>query len=99
MGPAYWIAGFNEKNNNYVFKVAVYNATATQSFNVVFPGVPAGAEAKLTVLTSKAGASAVNEPGKPEVVDEAVTTVSAAAGGFKFALPSLSVAVLSWKRA
>jgi alpha-N-arabinofuranosidase len=100
IGPAYWVAGQNEKTGAYLLKTAIYNATSDVPFSVSFAGLSSsngsssGASATLTVLTA-ADESAHNAPGLPEAVSMNATTVTASSNGtFSFSLPNLSVAVL-----
>lgn len=87
----------NEDENKYIWKSAVYNTTeaADQEFNVVFPDVEDGAEAKLTILTAP-DAFSQNYFGEEDVVNTECVTVRAGQDGFGFTLPQWSVALLEW---
>ena len=92
-GPSYWVAGTSGKGR-YTVKLAVYNATETQSFNVNFDGVAAGSKANLTVLT--AGPLASNVLGGEEVVVRTETQLVASEdGSIAFELENYSVALLT----
>jgi alpha-L-arabinofuranosidase len=95
--PSYFVAGKNEATNSYILKAAVYNSKTDVPFDVIFEGLSSGATATLTVLSAQS-AEAQNSPGMPQVVQRQVTTLMAGKdGGFAFALPGLSVAVLEAK--
>ena len=97
-GPAYWVAGVNNKGKSptYIFKAAVYNTTTEQDFTISFPGLDEGQTAQLTVLTAPSGPYAMNEPGKAEVIDTDMSRIEATEDGFEFSLPQWSIALLTW---
>lgn len=91
-GPAYWVAGKNEEE--YIFKVAIYNTTTPIPFNLTFEGISEGKKAKLTVLGAEEGWSA-NVIDGSEVMQTRETEVVASEGGvFGFELGQWEVAVL-----
>lgn len=92
-GPAYWVAGFDQPSNEYVFKAAVYNASGEVPFNVAFESLPSGREAELTVLTAES-IYAMNVLNGPEVVRTNITRLAYGRSGFEFVLPDYSVGVL-----
>lgn len=94
-GPAFYVAGINDKTETYILKAAVYNTTSSVPFELSFPETTAGSKAELTVLTAPSGPYAMNTWGGAEVVDTNVTTITATESGFSFSLPQWSIALLT----
>lgn len=94
----FFVAGENRDKGQKIFKAANYNTTnhADTPVSVDFDGVDEGTEAKLTVLTSKEGPYAFNNPALQNNVVATNTTMLKAdrSGVFKWTMPELSVAVL-----
>ncbi|KAK5129202.1 hypothetical protein LTR08_003752 [Meristemomyces frigidus] len=90
-GPAYFVAGRSAVTGAHIAKFAVYNGT--ESFNLTFAGVGAGATANLTYLTAPMNAS---QPIGGNIVQTHEQTVRAGRNGvFSFKLPEYSVAVFN----
>ena len=94
-GPAFYVAGVNQKTTEYTFKAAVYNTTAPVPFDIDFEGLDYGARATLTVLNAPGGLS-YNSVGGENVVKQTVTELTAQKGGvFSFELKEYDIAVLT----
>ena len=63
---------------------------------MTFPSLSSRQTATLIVLASSAGAYGMDQPGGSEVVNTAVSTVTASSSNFAFSLPKWSIAVLNW---
>lgn len=92
LGPAYWVAGVNDKTSQYILKLAIYNATSSQTFNVEFG--KSSSTASITILTAPDPYSSFVLNGTDPVVTttKALTAVS---GNFSFELENYSMAVLT----
>lgn len=91
--PVYWAAGQNTDTGAYVFKAAVYNATADTLVTVSFAGVNPGTAGNLTVLTAPDPYSSASI-GHDPVVYKTDTLTAGNGGSFTFTLPNYSVALL-----
>lgn len=92
-GPAYWVAGVDEKSGSRIVKMAVYNATSDVPVTVSLGSLKVGTKARLIVLTAD-DPLAQNVLDGPEVVKTTTSTLNAGSKGFSFKLPNLSIALL-----
>nr|OQO24687.1 hypothetical protein B0A51_08866 [Rachicladosporium sp. CCFEE 5018] len=92
LGPAFWVAGRNDKTGSHILKAAVYNSTGNVPFSFNFEGVGAGAVGQLTYLTAQ-NMNASSTIGNNIVQTHTQSVRANRNGYFNFALPDYSVAV------